>query len=210
MNRRHMITSVLAAVAAGGVGSAFLEAQGGMGMGMGRGRGMGAAQKAPSPAGPVDPEPQVNDIEKYPRCAYCNMDRKRFHFSRMLISYDDGTVDGLCSIRCAMTSLTMNMSKGPKGFWVGDNASSAAIKPLIDAPSATYLVGSSLPTVMSKRSKTAFATVAAAEAAKVTNGGEVVAFDKALMAAYSDVAESVAANLKRRREPAKTGAVVAR
>lgn len=209
MNRRHMITNVLAAAAAASLGSALLDAQGGMGMGMGRGLGT-PAQKAPAPTTPADPEPNVNDIEKYPRCAYCNMDRKRFHFSRMLISYGDGTVDGLCSIRCAMTSLTMNMSKGPKGFWVGDNASTAEIKPLIDAQTATYLVGSSLPSVMSKRSKTAFSTVEAAEAAKVANGGDVVAFDKALIAAYSDVAESVAANLKRRRETAKGGGVAAR
>lgn len=203
MNRRHMITSVLAAAAAGSLGSTLLAAQGGMGMG--RGMGMGApAQKASAPAKPSDPEPNVNDIEKYPRCAYCNMDRKRFHFSRMLIAYEDGTVDGLCSIRCAMTSLTMNMSRGPKGFWVGDNASTTEIKPLIDAQTATYLVGSTLPSVMSRRSKTAFSTVEAAEAAKVANGGEVVAFDKALMAAYSDVAESVAANLKRRRSAAKS------
>ena len=203
MNRRRMITNVLAAAAAGRLGSALLDAQGGMGMGMGMGR--GSAPKPSTPPTTVDPEPNVNDIEKYPRCAYCNMDRKRFHFSRMLISYDDGTVDGLCSIRCAMTSLTMNMSKGPKGFWVGDNASTAEIKPLIIAQTATYLVGSKLPSVMSKRSKTAFSTVAAAEAAKVANGGEVVAFDQALVAAYVDVAESVAANLKRRRDPAKSG-----
>ena len=206
MNRRHMITNVLAAAAAGTLGSTLLDAQ----SGMGRGMGMGApAQKAPAPATPIDPEPHINDIEKYPRCAYCNMDRKRFHFSRMLIPYADGTVDGLCSIRCAMTSLTMNMSKGPLATWVGDNASTADIKPLIDAQTATYLVGSTLPSVMSKRSKTAFGTVEAAEAAKVANGGEVMAFDKALMAAYSDVAESVAANLKRRR-PAVKSAVAGR
>ena len=209
MNRRHMITNVLAAAAAGSLGSTLLTAQGGMGMG--RGMGMGApAQKAPVPPTPIDPEPHVNDIEKYPRCAYCNMDRKRFHFSRMLISYEDGTVDGLCSIRCAMTSLTMNMSKGPKGFWVGDNASTAEIKPLIDAQTATYVVGGSLPSVMSKRSKTAFSSVDAAEAATAANGGDVVTFDKALVAAYADVAESVAANLKKRRETAKGGGAAAR
>ena len=196
MNRRHLLQHVLATAALGSLSPALLEA-GQMGM--------NAAQRPEAPTTPKDPEPQINDIEKYPKCAYCGMDRRRFHFSRMLISYSDGTVDGLCSIRCAMTSLTMNMSKGPKGFWVGDNASAEEIKPLIDALSATYLVGSTLPSVMSKRSKTAFSTPAAAEAANAEHGGEVVAFDKALVAAYTDVAESVAANLKKRRDTAKGG-----
>jgi len=195
MNRRTMLTQVLAAAAASRFGSVAVAAR------QSPATGAAAAQDL-KPAKLADPEPQVNDIEKYPRCAYCNMDRRRFHFSRMLIPYADGTVDGLCSIRCAMTSLTVNMSKGPLAVWVGDNASPDDPKPLIDALTATYLVGSTLPSVMSKRSKTAFSTAQAADAAKSANGGEVMAFDKALAAAYLDVAESVAANLMRRREAA--------
>jgi copper chaperone NosL len=195
MNRRRMITIILAAAGAAGLGSTLLHAQqAGMTM---------AATPQKAPTKPIDPEPQVNDIEKYPRCAYCGMDRKKFHYSRMLIPYADGTVDGLCSIRCAVNSLTNNIGKGALAVWVGDNASAADTKPLTDAQAASYLVGSSLPGVMTKRSKMAYSTAAAADASKAANGGEVMTFDQTLVAAYTDVAESMAANLKKRHETVK-------
>ena len=56
-----------------------------------------------------DPEPQVNDIEKYPKCPYCGMDRKMWNHSRHLIHYGDDMVDPTCSIHCAAISLSLNL-----------------------------------------------------------------------------------------------------
>jgi copper chaperone NosL len=182
MKRRDLFTHTAAIAAAGSLAS--------------------AAPQAPS-SGPTVPEPHVNDIEKFPKCNYCGMDRKRFHHSRMLIHYLDGTAEGVCSIRCAATSLTLNLGRGTRAIWVGDNASQDEIKPLTDAEKASYLIGSSLRGVMTRRSKVAYSTPEAAEASRTANGGEIGDFDKTLVAAYTDIAEAVAMSRKNREERMK-------
>ena len=106
-------------------------------------------------------------------------------------------------MRCAASSLTIKLGRGPKAIWVGDNASDADIKPLTNAEKATFLVGSQIKGVMTRRSKVAYSSKESAEAAQKANGGEVVDFDKALLAAYTDISESVSMNLKTRDERLK-------
>jgi len=193
MNRRSLLLRTLTLGASGAALSTVIEArQAGMSM-------TGGSAAKP----PADPAPHVNDIEKFPKCKYCGMDRKRFHHSRMLLHYLDGTAEGVCSLRCAATSLTLYVGRGARALWVGDNASPAEIKPLADAEKAFYLIGSSLPGVMTRRSKVAYSTQEAAEASKTANGGEIGDFDKALLAAYTDIAESVATDRKTREERIK-------
>ncbi|MGJ5819141.1 nitrous oxide reductase accessory protein NosL [Paludibaculum fermentans] len=194
MNRRNLLNRSLTIAGAAGLAS-VLDAQH-----TGPANTM-PAQAETKPA--ADPEPHVDDIGKFPKCNYCGMDRKRFHHSRMLLHYLDGTAEGVCSIRCAATSLSLNLGRGTKALWVGDNAASAEIKPLTDAETATYLVGSSLRGVMTRRSKVAYSTAAAAEASKAANGGELADFDKTLLAAYTDIAEAVAMSRKTREERIK-------
>jgi nitrous oxide reductase accessory protein NosL len=158
--------------------------------------------QAPALAGP-DPTPQVNDVEKYPSCTYCGMNRRRFHHTRMLIHYGDDTVDPLCSLRCAVTSLTLHLGRVPKALWVGDNAPGGDPMPLTDAEKATYLVGSSIRGVMTRRSKVAYSAPEAAARAMAANGGETADFDKTLLAAYTDVAESVSRYLATNAERLK-------
>jgi nitrous oxide reductase accessory protein NosL len=195
MTRRDLLRVSIATAAAGGLASTAVQAQQ-----------AGAAGGMPStPIGwkPADAEPQVNDIEKYPKCNYCGMDRNRFHHSRMLIHYSGDTSDAVCSLRCAATGLAINVRSGTKAIWVGDNASPAEVKPLVDAEKATFLVGSGIRGVMTRRSKVAYSTVEAAEAARVANGGELLDFDKALLAAYADIAEAVTMSRKNREERLK-------
>ena len=161
-----------------------------------------SAPQAPALSGP-DPVPHENDIEKYPRCTYCGMDRRRFHHSRMLIHYGDGTVDPLCSIRCAVNSLSLHLGKMPVALWVGDNAASTDPLPLTDAEQATYLIGSSIRGVMTRRSKVAYSKADAAATSKAANGGETANFDATLLAAYDDVAEAVSRYLKTNAERLK-------
>lgn len=192
MKRREVFQFSVAAAGTVALASTALEAQQGGGM-----------MAPPAAKKPTDAEPHVNDIEKYQKCNYCGMDRKRFHHSRMLVHYLDDTAEGVCSIRCAATSLTLNLGRGTKAIWVGDNASPDEIKPLADAEKASFLIGSSLRGVMTRRSKVAYSTVEAAEASKAANGGEIGDFDKALLAAYTDIAESVAMSRKNREERIK-------
>ena len=46
-----------------------------------------------------DPNPLDGELDKYPKCPYCGMDRRQYHFSRHLIHYSDDLVDGTCSIQ---------------------------------------------------------------------------------------------------------------
>ncbi len=152
------------------------------------------------PKNAADADPRSNDLAKFPRCPYCGMDRKQLHHSRMLIQYSNDVPDGVCSLHCAAISLSLNIDAEPKGVWVGDNASSAEAKPLADAEKATFVIGGSTPGVMTARSKVAYGTEAAAKAAQAAQGGELVGFDQALLAAYTDMAKDVARIRKNREE----------
>ncbi|MBA3033289.1 MAG: nitrous oxide reductase accessory protein NosL [Gammaproteobacteria bacterium] len=150
-----------------------------------------------------DPQAHENDIAKYPKCPYCGMDRKQFHHSRMLIQYADDLADGTCSIHCAAISLSLNIDREPKALWVGDNAATAEVKPLVDVDKASFLIGSSIKGVMTKRSKVAYGTATAATAARAANGGELANFDQALLAAYTDMSQDVSMIRKNRAERRK-------
>jgi copper chaperone NosL len=150
-----------------------------------------------------DPRPAEDDLGKYPACPYCGMDRRQHHHSRMLVHYGDDLPDPTCSLHCAAVSLAINIDRGPKAIYVADNGASADIKPLVEASSATFLVGSSLRGVMTRRSKVAYGSEAAAQAARSTSGGELMDFDRVLLAAYLDMAEDVAAIRRNREERRK-------
>lgn len=151
----------------------------------------------------ADANPLQNELAKYPKCPYCGMDRTQYSHSRMLIQYGDDLVDGTCSIHCSALSLGLNIDRQPKMIWVGDNASSAEVKPLVEVDKVAFLVGSSIKGVMTKRSKVAYGTRAAAEASKKANGGEIVGFDQALAAAYADLSTDVSMIRKNREERRK-------
>lgn len=153
-----------------------------------------------TPKKSADQKPQENDIEKFPKCPYCGMDRKMFHHSRMLVQYSDDLPDGTCSLHCASISLAVNIDREPKTIWVGDNASTAELKPLVEVDKATFLIGSQIKGVMTKRSKVAYSKEEAAKAAMATNGGELGNFDKALLAAYTDMAQDASMIRKNREE----------
>lgn len=150
-----------------------------------------------------DAKPQENDIAKAPKCPYCGMDRKQYHHSRMVVHYSDDLYDGVCSLHCAAISLSVNLDRDPKGLWVADNAAPGEVKPLVEVDKASFLVGSSLKGVMTKRSKVAYGTADAAKASQTANGGELANFDQALLAAYSDMANDVSMIRKNRAERRK-------
>jgi copper chaperone NosL len=123
------------------------------------------------------------DIQKYPECKYCGMDRQKFAHSRMLIDYGDGSGLGSCSIHCAAIDLAQNIDKTPKAILVADYQT----KNLVDAEKAFWVIGGNKPGVMTRRAKWAFADRKAAEAFVKGNGGELASFDDAMKATYEDM-----------------------
>jgi copper chaperone NosL len=151
-----------------------------------------------------DAKPLDNEFDKYPKCPYCGMDRKQYHYSRHLIHYSDDLVDGTCSIHCAAISLSLNLDRVPKVIYAPDNGSGAEIKPLTNAETAFYVIGGDHKPVMSKTPKTAFASKVAAEAAKGT--GEIVDFDRALMLSYMSMADDTKMIRMKREEKRRAAA----
>jgi nitrous oxide reductase accessory protein NosL len=155
------------------------------------------------PKRPADPKAAENDIEKFPKCPYCGMDRKQYHHSRVLVQYADDLADGTCSLHCAAISLALNVDREPKAIYVGDNAAPGEVKPLVEVDKALFLIGSSIKGVMTKRSKVAYGGADAARASQKANGGDLTSFDQALLAAYTDMAQDVAMIRKMRAERRK-------
>ncbi|WP_303900813.1 nitrous oxide reductase accessory protein NosL [Thiohalomonas denitrificans] len=153
-----------------------------------------------TPKTPKDPNPRENELQKYPKCPYCGMDRTMFSHTRHLVHYEDDLVDGTCSLHCAAISLSLNIDRGPKAIYAGDYAGSDEIKPLVNVEEATYLIGSSQKGTMSGRSKLAYGQRRQAEAAQKEHGGELGDFDTALTAAYLDMAKDTMMIRKRRAE----------
>jgi nitrous oxide reductase accessory protein NosL len=123
------------------------------------------------------------DIQQHPNCKYCGMDREKFAYSRMLVSYEDGSATGTCSIHCLAMDLSLSIDKTPKSLEVGDYNT----KNLIDAEKASWVIGGKKTGVMTKRAKWAFATKADAEGFIKESEGKLAKFDEAIKASYEDM-----------------------
>ena len=141
------------------------------------------------------------DTGVHASCKYCNMDRKTFDYSRMLIEYSDRTASGTCSLHCTAIELTANMSKVPCKIRVGDFIS----KKLIDATTAYWVVGGSKRGVMTERAKWAFEKKTDSEKFIRKHGGTAAAFHEALRAAYEDLYADVKATIDRVTERKSRG-----
>ncbi len=137
-----------------------------------------------------------NELNKYPRCIICNMDRRQFHFARHLLHYGDGHVEGTCSINCAAECMMRERRRGFSAIYAPDYGVAGEPKPLIEVSTAIYLIGSDLRGVMSPVSKYAFSERAKAEAVIAVAGGRIGTFAEAIAASFDDYSR----NLNRRYE----------
>ncbi|MBJ6724346.1 nitrous oxide reductase accessory protein NosL [Geomesophilobacter sediminis] len=129
------------------------------------------------PAGAAD------GVESPRECAQCGMDRGSFARGRVLVTYSDGTTSGFCSLHCAAESEKHHPEKTVTSFKVADYVSSA----LIDAKSATWVVGGNQRGAMTAVPKWAFASEDEARKFIAVNGGKTASFDEALKAAESEL-----------------------
>jgi copper chaperone NosL len=140
------------------------------------------------------------DVKKHPSCKYCGMDRGKFAHSRVLIEYEDGTVEPMCSIHCASVDLANTIDKTPKTVWVGDYGT----KVLVDAEKAYWLIGGSKMGVMTKRAKWAFEKKEDAERFRNENGGELIGFELMMKASYEDMYQDTMM-IREKRKMSKAG-----
>jgi len=123
------------------------------------------------------------DIQKHAACPYCGMDRAKFSHSRVFITYDDASTLGACSLHCAALDMALNIDKAPDTVQVGDYNT----RNLIDAEKAVWVIGGSKMGVMTKRAKWAFESNGGAKKFVKQNGGQIITFEDALKATYTDM-----------------------
>ena len=78
-----------------------------------------------------------DDIQRFPSCPLCGMNRGEYAFSRMLIEYDDGTATGTCSIHCTAAEMSLRREKTISRILVADYNG----KHLIPSESALWVIG---------------------------------------------------------------------
>ena len=123
----------------------------------------------------------VSKVEPPDSCAACGMSRPAFAKSRMLITYEDGSTFGTCSIACVSDELAKKEKK-VKNIQVGDYTT----EKLIDAKSAVWVINAKKRGVMSPVAKWAFAGKAEADAYIKKNGGKLATWDETLAAACAE------------------------
>lgn len=123
-----------------------------------------------------------DDIATQRSCRHCGMDRKAYGYSRMLITYADGSSSGVCSLNCAVTEMSAKKGRPLRSILVADRNS----RELLPAEQAFWTLGGTKKGVMTHRPKWAFTTKAAADEFVARYGGTVVSWPAALAAAEKD------------------------
>lgn len=109
-------------------------------------------------------------------CQACGMSRAAGARNRMLIAYADGTTIGTCSLHCAATLMRVNNARLIASIKVADYTTGR----LIDARTASWVIGSKKSGVMSSAAKLAFASRQEAQSFVERTGGVITTFDQAL------------------------------
>ena len=127
-----------------------------------------------------------DDIALHRSCARCGMDRKAYGYSRMLVRYADSSQVGVCSLHCAVNELEKGRGRKVASLLVADRDT----RVLVDAETASWVIGGSRRGVMTQRPKWAFATKDASRAFVAANGGRTASWDEALAAVREDAASN--------------------
>lgn len=113
-------------------------------------------------------------VEEPAKCTICGMDRRKFAHSRALVTFDDGSTVGTCSISCAREAVDKSTGKRVKLIQVADYGA----KQLMDAKTSVWVIGGSKRGVMTSTAKWAFAERSGAETFVKEFGGKVTEFDE--------------------------------
>jgi nitrous oxide reductase accessory protein NosL len=117
-------------------------------------------------------------------CHQCGMDLSALAKSRMVIVYADESTVEVCSLHCAAAEIKQNSDKQIKSLMVADYST----EEMIDAKTATWVIGGKKQGVMTSAAKWAFAKKEDAQKFIDKNGGELGAFDEAIKAADQEIA----------------------
>jgi nitrous oxide reductase accessory protein NosL len=111
-------------------------------------------------------------IEGPATCSKCGMDRTSFSSSRAIITFEDGTKVGTCSIGCAQEVASDSSGRKISVILVADYYS----KVLINAKNAVWVIGGDKAAVMSSVPTWAFSDSAGARKFIKESGGKIGGF----------------------------------
>ncbi len=117
-------------------------------------------------------------------CPVCGMDLADAAKTRMAVIFTDGTTVEVCSLHCAVWEMKQNKDKEVKSIMVADYPTER----MIDARTATWVIGGDTIGVMTTVAKWAFARGEDAQNFVKEHGGNVATFDEAMKAATDEVA----------------------
>ncbi len=117
-------------------------------------------------------------------CKFCAMDLSDAARSKMLIVYYDESTAWVCSLHCAVEEMQQNKDKQVRSIMVADYPTGE----MIDARTATWVIGGDRSGVMTAVAKWAFAKGENAQNFVKEHGGAVTTFDDAMKAAADEVA----------------------
>jgi len=106
-------------------------------------------------------------------CPVCNMKIKKFYKTSHALVYKDKKKEHFCSMTCLKK--TIKKRKDIKKIYAVDAKSNK----LINAKTATYVIGSDVPSTMGGKSKVAFASKSTAKKFQKKHGGKIANFTKA-------------------------------
>ncbi len=117
-------------------------------------------------------------------CPICAMDLSDVANSRMTVVFSDGTTVAVCSLHCAVWEMKQNKDKQVESIMVADYAT----KKMIDARTATWVIGGDEIGLMNDVPKWAFVSGEDAQNFVKEHGGKVATYNEAMKAAADEVA----------------------
>lgn len=128
-------------------------------------------------------------------CIHCGMLKAKFGHSWMVIEHTDGTVEGVCSVRCVAVDMALHSHMPVKKITVGDYNT----KKQIAADNAFWVIGGDMMGVMTTRAKWAFETKDSADSFIKSHGGTPAIFPEVMKAAFADMYEDTLMIQKKRK-----------
>lgn len=116
-------------------------------------------------------------------CLYCGMFRSKYEHAWVIITHDDGSSEGFCSIHCAAIDMALHTDKPIRNITVGDFDT----KKQIDANHAYWVIGGDIMGVMTVRAKWAFEAKEGADKFISTHGGRAATLREVIKTAFDDM-----------------------
>ena len=139
------------------------------------------------------------DLQEFPSCPICGMNRQKLASSRVYARFSDGSRLGTCSVFCLGAFMISHLDKIPQSLSVAD----LNTKKLVEMAKAHWVIVDHKPGVMTKKAKWAFAQKADALKYIKANGGRLADYQQVMQDVFCGMHQDllmIRAKRQRKRE----------